>query len=685
MKRKFGCLAVVLLAVVSCTREDFSGTGSDGGGDAALEKIVNEPSGGASDVTSLLIYVEDASAEELEALKSAFGAVSVTNVFPSTPENEELERLCGLPNWYKFSFGDGADIRGKARALASEERVRMVEYNVRAKKCYVGKPRQLVSDGNGGIAVKSISAATFNDPSLSKQWHYANDGNVSDGKSKVAEVCAGADVNVGQAWSLCAGNPDVIVAVIDEAVQYNHPDLAANMWNNPRASEVRNGTDGTKYVNDLHGWNFVKNTATLNWTRFGNVGHGTHVAGTVAAVNNNGVGVCGVAGGSGNGDGVKIMSCQIFDGTEGGETAQIANAFKYAADNGACIAQCSFGVESGKYKSDNQYYSASGAEVAAIRYFIEKKSNCRALDGGLVIVAAGNEAVKMSAYPAALKECISVTAFGRDGLPAYYTNYGPGCNVAAPGGEYCTGGKDRDSWQVLSTLPTDRLQDFYYDEDDNCIPTGKYIEAKDYGWMQGTSMACPHVSGVAALGLSYALKNGYHYTNDEFKSLLLSSVTGLDDRIGRAGSKKILRTDGYSYYVGTLSLSDYRHAMGSGSVDAWRLFMAMDGVPSVLAVMGEEQRLDVSEYFGGDSGNLTYTSVEALDKGSETLGLTASPSMKYGKLLIHPTKSGCARFRIKAIAGGSNAASGSQMGGMEITRIVSVIVRPDVSVNGGWL
>lgn len=353
----------------------------------------------------------------------------------------------------------------------------------------------------------------------------------------------------------------------------------------------------------------------------------------------------------------------------------IANAFKYAADNGACIAQCSFGVESGDYKNDNAYYAESRAEVDAIRYFIAT-SNCPALDGGLVIVAAGNDTGKMSAYPAALKECISVTAFGLDGLPTYYTNYGPGCNIAAPGGELYTGGEERECCEVLSTLPTDKLLDY----DSETGKTYGYLPT-DYGWMQGTSMACPHVSGVAALGLSYALKNGYHYANDEFKSLLLTSVNGIDDRIGRVGSKTTL----VGNHFGTLRLSSYKGKMGTGAVDAWRLFMAMDGVPSVLAVMGEEQRVDVSEYFGSNSGNLTYTSVETLDDGTEALGLAAAPSMKYGKLLIHPTKSGCARFRIKAIAGGSNLASGSQMGGMEITRTVSVIVQPDISINGAWL
>lgn len=668
--RRFVYLTIMLLAVISCTREDFSGTDTVGGRDAVSKKIVNEPSVGTSDVSSLLIYVEDASEEELDALKEACGAISVTNVFSSTPGKEELERSCGLPNWYKVNFKDGADIRGKALTLASEGRVQTVEYNVRVKKCYEGKPRQFVSDGNGGIAVKSVSATKFNDPSLSKQWHYANDG------SSVHEACAGADVNVGQAWSLCAGNSDVIVAVIDEAVQYNHPDLAANMWNNPRASEIRKGEDGTKYVNDLHGWNFVKNTASLNWTELGNSGHGTHVAGTVAAVNNNGVGVCGVAGGSGNGDGVKIMSCQIFDGFSGGDTDMIANAFKYAADNGACIAQCSFGVESGAYKSDEAYSKVSNAEVAAIGYFMQT-SNCKALDGGLVIVAAGNEAGSMSGYPAALKECISVTSFGLDGLPTYYTNYGPGCNIAAPGGELYTGGDERERCEVLSTLPTDKLRDY---DDETKRPTGEYLPT-DYGWMQGTSMACPHVSGVAALGLSYALKNGYHYTNDEFKSLLLTSVSGLDDRIGSVGSKVTL----VGYDFGTLKLYKYKGKMGTGAVDAWRLFMAMDGVPSIMALQGQSQRLDVSGYFGENSGNLTYISVETLDDGADVLGLAEAPAMKYGKLQIHPTKSGCARLRIKAVGGGSNVTSDNQMGGMEITRVVSVIVRPDVSGNGGWL
>lgn len=150
----------------------------------------------------------------------------------------------------------------------------------------------------------------------------------------------------------------MVVAIVDQGVKYTHPDLAANMWINTQEKNGATGADddGNGYIDDIYGYNFVTRGA-VSWDREvwvggenkGDSGHGTHVAGTVAAVNNNGVGVCGVAGGTGRNDGVKLMSCQIFSGNDAtsGAITTSAEAIKYAADNGAAIIQCSFGSKAG--------------------------------------------------------------------------------------------------------------------------------------------------------------------------------------------------------------------------------------------------------------------------------------------------------------------------------------------------
>ena len=628
---------------------------------AYATKVVNTPE--EADENSLLVVLEESAAQTLaqggtdEALAALCEEVGVRKMERLFVSDNELARSKGLHRWYLISFDGPKNPQLMAQNFAELSAVSYVQFNTKVYRNYVseGTSYHYTPKGFGDFNVP------FNDPLLSDQWHYINYCDLS-----VAQTSReGADVNVKDAWRLCAGDPDIIVAICDEGVKYTHPDLAANMWVNE--DEIPgNGIDDDNngYVDDIHGWNFLSTEdypKVISWGETGDRGHGTHVAGTVAAVNNNGIGVGGVAGGSGKGDGVRLMSCQVFSGNSSATIAARAKAYEYAANNGACIIQCSFGLPGGNVTSDAVFDVAYNVERAGIEYFVNYRQAYSPVDRNFAIYATGNDGYHLAGYPAAHRDIIGVSSFGPDFLPAVYTNYGPGTNISAPGGDASinmTAESDRAT--ILSTVPSDSPA---YDT--------------DYGYMQGTSMACPHVSGVVALGLAYAKKLGKNFTYDEFLAMIYASVNNLDYYIET--SKK--KSNGMDF-----DLTKYWQKMGTGAIDTWRLYMQIEGTPTLVAKTGELSKLGLGEYFGGAAANLTSLSVEVSDEAREALGIVGNPEIKNGKLNIECTKVGSAKVVVKAIAGGDVLAEDGNMGGSAFTKEISVLSREvAVAKNGGWL
>ena len=603
---------------------------------------------------------QGAGVPEVDMLCEEFSA-SCSNLFPL--KGTALEKKHNLNRWFVLRFDQAIDVTVVAAKAAELAVVETIQYNTALKRAFG-------SDATAWApSTKAGTLMPFNDPQLCDQWHYINLGDVS--VASTARV--GADVNVKDAWNLTTGDPRIVVAICDEAVKYNHPDLAANMWvNEGEIADNGKDDDGNGYIDDVHGFNFLspydKDTDVwevlpLSWDKTNDTGHGTHVAGTISAVNNNGIGVSGIAGGDGINGGVRIMTCQLFSGNATAGMDNRALAYQYAADNGASILQCSFGQSGGQVTSDKDFGKMYGAEEEALNYFLDKPvENGNPAGGNFVIFASGNEGYPMSGYPAAYNRYISVAAIGPDFLPTAYTNYGPGTNISAPGGEIAINSTSAEPYraQILSTLP-------------------KELGKGDYGYMQGTSMACPHVSGVVALGLSYALKLGKTFTHEEFLSMIFTSVNNVDFYVETC-EKKI---NGIPF-----DLTPYLYKTGTGAIDAWRLLMQIEGTPSMLVQTGKETKVALNQFFGPSASNLTYTKIDISDQAREALGVEGEPYIKYGKFFINCTRNGSAKISISAIAGGDTVAGQglSVIGGTEFTREISVLSRNGgVAENGGWL
>ncbi len=695
MKKKFFYIAMVALALTGCSDSLSTIDSSEGKADIT---IPSDAEAGellikfAPEMSSILDQAQMSKTRSGKATRSGIpstdevldilGSYSFERVFPVDANTEARTREAGLHLWYTVKFDKSTDLKAAAERLKQLGEVTKVQTNGRIKRAYNTDSKRIYLSDKAlqQKATRAAASGEPNDPGFAYQWHYRNLGAGNYGFENLNDNHAGAeagcDVNAVEAWKTCVGDPSIIVAVLDEGVMYTHPDLAPNMWCNP--GETSQGAkadgDGNGYEGDLHGYNFVEESGNITWSDANDSGHGTHVAGTIAAANNNGIGVSGVAGGDGTpNSGVKIMSCQIFSGQNSVTLAGEARAIKYAADNGAVILQCSWGYNSSESSelsgytpgpaTEKEWAETYPLEKEALDYFINNAGSPNGvIDGGIAVFAAGNEYAGNPAFPGAYSKCVSVASLAADYTPACYTDFGSLVTLSAPGGDleyYGKIGETEDEYwaetgeqkgAVLSTL----------------VKNGQPA----YGYMEGTSMACPHVSGVAALGLAYAVKQNRHYRAADFISLMKKSVKDLDSHYQNGATK--------TYYMNhttvgaspeTIELSKYIGKMGAGLIDAAQLLNGIQNkelssemkLPNMYVGIEKTTSLNLAAYFAGQTEGYSC-SVANTSVASATVD---------GKMLI-----------VKGLAAGSTSLTVTAADGTSQTVVVTV--RKSAG-NNGWM
>lgn len=355
---------------------------------------------------------------------------------PASIRNEPKYREYGFDLWFELTLDDKADIIAAVKDFMSLKEIEAAE------PVYI---KEALQPDEGFIRAVPLERSRWipNDLHYENQWHLHNTGQII----REVEGVPGADIKAQDAWDIETGLRDVIVAVFDQGIGFTHEDLRANMWENigPQGTDTRPGI------------------------------HGTFVAGIVAAETNNEIGIAGIAGGSGNGDGVRLMSCAVLG--EGSLNYPVSKL--YAVEQGAAISQNSWA-----YSAFNVY---NQVDLDAITYFnIHGGGNV--MQGGITFFGAGNDDSNQYQYPAYYQDAIAVAATDNRDLKWSSSNYGYWIDISAPGRNVFSSSLEND-----------------------------------YFFSSGTSFACPHVSGAAALLISYAYRNKVILTGNQLKNILLDT------------------------------------------------------------------------------------------------------------------------------------------------------------------
>ncbi len=329
-----------------------------------------------------------------------------------------------------------------------------------------------------------LASTSPNDPCFSKQWDLHNTGQ-SGGTED-------ADIDAPEAWDIATDASDIIVAVTDTGIDFGHPDLIGNLWENEVEKNGSTGydDDGNGYIDDYRGWDFANND---NYPMDDFI-HGTHVAGIIGAVGDNNTGVTGVCWQ------VKIMNLKFMNKYGSGVDANAISAIEYAVDMGAKVLSNSWGKQ---HRSQSIKDAIDAADACSV----------------LFVAAAGNwngnnNDGETKCYPSSFdsKNIIAVLSTNYDDELSDFSNYGPNSvDLGAPGGEgrYPWGDDD-----ILSTTPRNSTDFMDY-----------WALSTYYEYLSGTSMSTPRVAGAAAL--IWAEKPNLTYL--EVKDILLDTVDKLDD------------------------------------------------------------------------------------------------------------------------------------------------------------